>query len=147
MQELTEKTDAVSKEIRLGIFDAKTNVYLPKTELEKIEKRTNLSEIFGEESIPYIENYELLKERIQSLINFTKAPKEMQQLDELLQQLNIVETLMNQQNRGMLDLLKQIPNNSIDLIYCDILYGTDRNFGDYQDLSYDKKTIGKHQRI
>ena len=40
-----------------------------------------------------------------------------------------------------LDLLKQIPSNSIDLIYCDILYGTDRNFGDYQDLSYDKKTI------
>ena len=70
MQELTENPDKISKEIRLGIFDAKTNVYLPKPELEKIEKRIKISEIFGEESIPYIENYELLKERIQSLKDF-----------------------------------------------------------------------------
>jgi len=107
MQELTENSDKISKEIRLGIFDAKTNVYLPKTELEKIEKRINISEILGEESIPYIENYELLKERIQSLRDFTKKPNEMQQLDILIQQLNTVEALINQQDSGMLDLLKQ----------------------------------------
>ena len=107
MQELTEDSDKISKEIRLGIFDAKTNDYLPKTELEKIEKRINIYEIFGEESIPYIENYELLKERIQSLRDFTKEPKEMQQLDILIQQLNTVEALINQQDSGLLDLLKQ----------------------------------------
>lgn len=33
-----------------------------------------------------------------------------------------------------LELLKSQPNESVDLIYCDILYGTGRNFGDFQDL-------------
>ena len=32
-----------------------------------------------------------------------------------------------------LELLKQLDNNSIDLIYCDILYNTGRNFKDYND--------------
>ena len=32
-----------------------------------------------------------------------------------------------------LELLKKIPSNSIDLIYCDILYNTGKNFGDYED--------------
>ena len=40
-----------------------------------------------------------------------------------------------------LELLKQLPCDSIDLIYCDILYGTGRNFGDYQDISYNKNEI------
>jgi site-specific DNA-methyltransferase (adenine-specific) len=33
-----------------------------------------------------------------------------------------------------LEVMKQLPSNSIDLIYCDILYGTGRNFRDYQDI-------------
>lgn len=32
-----------------------------------------------------------------------------------------------------LELLKQIPNESIDLIYCDILYNTGKKFKDYDD--------------
>lgn len=32
-----------------------------------------------------------------------------------------------------LELLKQLPNESIDLIYCDILYNTGRKFDDYDD--------------
>ena len=32
-----------------------------------------------------------------------------------------------------LELLKQLPNNSIDLIYCDILYNTGKKFKDYDD--------------
>lgn len=32
-----------------------------------------------------------------------------------------------------LELLKQLPNESIDLIYCDILYNTGRKFKDYDD--------------
>ena len=43
-----------------------------------------------------------------------------------------------------MELLKQLPNNYIDLIYCDILYGTGRNFGDYQDLKCDRKIIEEH---
>lgn len=43
-----------------------------------------------------------------------------------------------------LELLKQLPDNYIDLIYCDILYGTGRNFGDYQDLKADRKEIEEH---
>jgi len=43
-----------------------------------------------------------------------------------------------------LELLKQLPDNYIDLIYCDILYGTGRNFGDYQDLKCDREVIEEH---
>lgn len=32
-----------------------------------------------------------------------------------------------------LELLKQLPDNSIDLIYCDILYNTGKKFKDYND--------------
>ena len=32
-----------------------------------------------------------------------------------------------------LELLKQLPNESIDLIYCDILYNTGRKFKDWID--------------
>ena len=32
-----------------------------------------------------------------------------------------------------LELLKQLPNDSIDLIYCDILYNTGKKFNDYDD--------------
>jgi len=42
-----------------------------------------------------------------------------------------------------LELLKELPDNYIDLIYCDILYGTGRNFGDYQDLKPQKEIIEK----
>jgi len=40
-----------------------------------------------------------------------------------------------------LKLLKQINDNSIDLIYSDILYGTGKKFKDYQDLKAEKKVI------
>lgn len=43
-----------------------------------------------------------------------------------------------------LELFKQLPDNYIDLIYCDILYGTGRNFGDYQDLKPDRRIIEEH---
>ena len=40
-----------------------------------------------------------------------------------------------------LKLLNQLPDNSIDLIYGDILYGTGRKFKDYDDLPYNKESI------
>ena len=43
-----------------------------------------------------------------------------------------------------LELLKSQPNESINMIYCDILYGTGRNFGDYQDLKPIRSEIESH---
>ena len=43
-----------------------------------------------------------------------------------------------------LELLKSIEDNTVDLIYCDILYGTGRNFGDYQDLKANRSIIEEH---
>jgi DNA modification methylase len=40
--------------------------------------------------------------------------------------------------------LKTIESNTIDLIYCDILYGTGKNFGDYQDLKPLRSEIENH---
>lgn len=43
-----------------------------------------------------------------------------------------------------LELLLSQPDGSVDLIYCDILYGTGRNFGDYQDLKPIRAEIEAH---
>ena len=43
-----------------------------------------------------------------------------------------------------LELLKSQPNESVNMIYCDILYGTGRNFGDYQDLNPIRSEIESH---
>lgn len=43
-----------------------------------------------------------------------------------------------------LELMAEIQDNTIDLIYCDILYGTGRNFGDYQDLNPIRSEIENH---
>lgn len=40
-----------------------------------------------------------------------------------------------------MELMKQIPDNSIDLIYSDILYGTGRKFDDFEDLKPIKSEI------
>lgn len=43
-----------------------------------------------------------------------------------------------------LDLLRSLSNDSVDLIYSDILYGTGRKFSDYQDLNPEKNLIDEH---
>lgn len=43
-----------------------------------------------------------------------------------------------------LELMKEIPNNTVDLIYCDVLYGTGRKFADYQDLKPIRSEIEAH---
>jgi site-specific DNA-methyltransferase (adenine-specific) len=43
-----------------------------------------------------------------------------------------------------LEFMKSIEDNSLDLIYCDILYGTGRKFSDYQDLKPIKSDIEEH---
>lgn len=43
-----------------------------------------------------------------------------------------------------IELLKSQPNESVDLIYSDILYGTGRNFGEYQDLKPKQDVIESH---
>ena len=40
-----------------------------------------------------------------------------------------------------LELMKDMADESVDLIYGDILYGTDKDFGDYQDLPADRDEI------
>lgn len=40
-----------------------------------------------------------------------------------------------------LELLRKIPDKSIDLIYCDVLYGTGKKFKDYIDIKSDEKIV------
>jgi len=40
-----------------------------------------------------------------------------------------------------LEYMKSLQSESIDLIYCDILYGTGRDFGDYKDIKAARKTV------
>lgn len=43
-----------------------------------------------------------------------------------------------------LELMAEMQDNTVDLIYCDILYGTGRDFGDYKDLKAKKDVIEAH---
>ena len=43
-----------------------------------------------------------------------------------------------------LELMAEMQDNSVDLIYCDILYGTGRKFKDYQDLKPKREVIEEH---
>ena len=43
-----------------------------------------------------------------------------------------------------MELLKSQPNESVNMIYSDILYGTGRNFGEYQDLKPIRSEIEAH---
>ena len=43
-----------------------------------------------------------------------------------------------------LELMAEMKDNSVDLIYCDILYGTGRKFKDYQDLKPKREIIEEH---
>ena len=43
-----------------------------------------------------------------------------------------------------LELMAEMQDNTVDLIYCDILYGTGRNFGEYQDLRPKRDVIESH---
>ena len=43
-----------------------------------------------------------------------------------------------------LELMSQISDSTIDLIYCDVLYGTGRKFKDYQDLKPKREIIEEH---
>lgn len=45
-----------------------------------------------------------------------------------------------------LEFMATQSSNSIDLIYCDVLYGTGRNFGDYQDLKPIRSEIENHYK-
>jgi len=43
-----------------------------------------------------------------------------------------------------LELMAEIKDSTVDLIYCDILYGTGRKFKDYQDLKPKREIIEEH---
>jgi len=43
-----------------------------------------------------------------------------------------------------LELMAEMQDNTVDLIYCDILYGTGRKFKDYQDLKPIRSEIENH---
>ena len=62
-------------------------------------------------------------------------------LNSALHKTDVTSSVFCQDN---LELLKSQPNESVDLIYCDILYGTGRNFGEYQDLKPIRSDIESH---
>lgn len=51
---------------------------------------------------------------------------------------SIVNKVFCQDN---LEFSKKIDTNSVDLIYSDILYGTGRDFGEFEDINFDHKEV------
>ena len=107
MEELKANHDLISKEIRLGIFTAKSDFFTTTEEAQKIQHRIEIDEKFGEEAIPYIENFELLKSRISSLKEFSDRPDEVMKLELLIQRLDSIQKMIDRNDRGVLTLLKQ----------------------------------------
>lgn len=58
--------------------------------------------------------------------------------DEFLNRNNNMSGIVCKEN---LEFMRTLQSESIDLIYCDILYGTGINFGDYQDLKAERTII------
>lgn len=58
-----------------------------------------------------------------------------------------IDCIKNIENRlfccDNLELLEKIPNESIDLIYCDVLYGTGKKFEDFKDINAEEKEVKK----
>jgi len=55
-----------------------------------------------------------------------------------------IKTMIDIRLSDNLDLMAEIEDNTVDLIYCDILYGTGRKFTDYQDLKPKRNIIEEH---
>jgi DNA modification methylase len=63
-----------------------------------------------------------------------------------------ISTVLIVKNKNMIDirlsdnleLMAEMQDNTVDLIYCDILYGTGRKFKDYQDLKPKREIIEEH---
>ena len=56
----------------------------------------------------------------------------------------MTQNLCYVQGGDNMELLKSQPNESVNMIYSDILYGTGRNFGEYQDLKPIRSEIESH---
>ena len=72
-------------------------------------------------------------------MNITKEQFEKLALNQPLQKNRVICRAVDN-----LELLLSQPDESVDLIYCDILYGTGRNFGDFQDLKPIRSEIEAH---
>lgn len=108
MRKLKEDKEKIVEEIRLGIFEAKTNKYLSEEDKIKIENRKRISDVFGIEAIPYIENYELLKKRIFILKDFSRDEKEIEELGKIIKILDKIDKMMLKRKDGkILYFLKQ----------------------------------------
>ena len=73
--------------------------------------------------------------------SFEKTDVRGQEINKILHKTAVTSSVFCQDN---LELLKSQPNESVNLIYCDILYGTGRNFGDYKDLKPIRSEIESH---
>lgn len=107
MEELNSNYDKISKEVGLGVLNARTDWCMPQAEKEKIEKRVELSEKYGEEAIPYLEDYDLLKQRVSLLKRYVETPEEKQKVISILRKLKLVEFRMENQNGSITELLKE----------------------------------------
>ena len=108
MRKLKEDKEKIVEEIRLGIFESKTNKYLSEEDKIKIENRKRISDVFGIEAIPYIENYELLKKRIFILKDFSRDKKEIEELGKIIKILDKIDKMMLKRKAGkILNFLKQ----------------------------------------
>ena len=92
-------------------------------------------------------------------INYKYAvPVVINKREELQKQLdeaqNIITRVQKELKKSMsrcelhcgdnLDYMRALPDNHVDLIYCDILYGTGKKFKDYQDLKSTREVVYNH---
>ena len=61
-----------------------------------------------------------------------------------VQSIQMIKKMIDIRLSDNLELMAEMQDNTVDLIYCDILYGTGRKFNDYQDLKPKREVIKEH---
>ena len=94
LEQLNEFQEMIEKEIKFGIMDIKTDPYASEEEKAERLKRIELSEKFGEESIEYIENYELLLNRTKTLLENAQSTHEIDALSKIIERMQMAQEMM-----------------------------------------------------
>ncbi len=96
----------VRKEVRLGAYPEMYSPYASDETKEKYTKRIELADTYGEACVNYIENYELLKTRVNVLLE-TATPEERQALQSVLTNFANIDQMLASKSGDIYPHLKQ----------------------------------------
>jgi len=105
MSNLLQNHDQIAKEMRFGLFQAKVNPMTSKEELEMLTKRLEIVDDFGEESIPYIEDFYILRQYVLVLSAVGKNAEDFDRINSLTNKLFEAEKMIKNKDKDVMTVL------------------------------------------